>query len=101
MNARKNMFARVALALALVVAQVLAQAHGYTHATSGDPFGVPAQACSDCLVCSPLLAGGGPPSLPVHFAPSVAGALPPAADAPVVDLLRRYAHRTRAPPALS
>ena len=91
----------IALALALVVAQFLAQAHGYSHLRSGDPRGTPAQACAECLACSPLLAGSDAPVHAIAFLHPTVDAMPVVAGAPVVERFRHHPFQSRAPPALT
>ena len=91
----------IALALALVVAQFLAQAHGYSHLRNGEPRGTPAQPCAECLACSPLLAGADAPVHAIAFLHPAVEAFPIVADASAVERFRYRPFQSRAPPALS
>jgi hypothetical protein len=97
----RHKLAHVLLALTLVVAQFLAQAHGYTHLRNSDQRGLPAQPCSECLACSPLLAGSDAPVQAIAFIHPAVEAFPIVADAPVVESFRYRPFQSRAPPALS
>src|SRR5262245_18229186 len=91
------------LALSLLLAQTLAQAHVYSHLRSGAPttdFGSAAgQLCSQCLAGAPLLsAATSPVALQAAFSPVITSC--DEATIPVrVEISRHYAFRSRAPPA--
>ena len=97
----RHKLAHIALALTLVVAQFLAQAHGYSHLRSGDPRGTPAQPCAECLACSPLLAGSDAPVHAITLLHPAVDAILAVADAPLVERFRYRPFQSRAPPALS
>jgi hypothetical protein len=91
-----------ALALALLIAQLGAVVHAYTHVRAiprhGDSAGTPSQLCADCLAFAPLLA-------PAQAAAAAALVVLPAAhrivQQPVTSLVdRAIAHffESRAPP---
>ena len=99
----RTFIVHVLLALSLLVAQSLAQAHVYSHLRSGAPatdFGTAAgQLCSQCLSGAPLLSAV---SSPVAPQVSVSPVVVPCEDAAVpvrVEISRYYAYRSRAPPA--
>jgi hypothetical protein len=103
-RAHRKLAVHLLLALSLLVAQVAAQAHVYSHLQAGsarsDTTGVPAQLCNDCLSGASLLAGASGPDAPlVLFAAAITT---PVAAPPVffVELSRHYAFRSRAPPEL-
>jgi hypothetical protein len=95
------------LALSLVIAQLGAQAHAYSHlgdargagGAGGDPQRTHALLCSDCLSFAPLLATAGGNATPLLHLPSrtpdliaAAALLPPRA-------CTLTAYRSRAPPS--
>lgn len=103
-RARRRISAFGALALALLIAQVGALAHGYTHLRGRtDPVGVGTtvgQICAECLSFTPLLAAVGAPEAATVFHPRrVAEALRIGI---AFSLERRpsCAFRARAPPSL-
>jgi hypothetical protein len=101
---RPPLGAQLLLALALLVAQGMAQAHLYSHFATGteksDFSGAAGQLCSECLSTAPLLgAAGTPPSPCIAFA-AHAVALVVAAIAPSFESSHYYAFRSRAPPEL-
>jgi hypothetical protein len=92
------------LALFLLIGQIAAQAHVYSHldakAPRSDFTGSAGQLCSECLSSAPLLSAAGAPASP--FVALVATVATPIA-APVltrVHVARHYAFRSRAPPEL-
>jgi hypothetical protein len=91
------------LALSLLVAQGLAQAHVYSHLRSDAPArdlgGTAGQLCSECLSSAPLLGAAGSPTAPqVSVSPAVASCEDRVVLAHV-EVSRHYAFRSRAPPA--
>jgi hypothetical protein len=90
------------LALSLLVAQSLAQAHVYSHLRSGAPVtdlgGTAGQLCSECLSGATLLGTAGSPEFPqVSSIPAIASC----EDRVLlvhVEIARHYAFRSRAPP---
>jgi hypothetical protein len=91
------------LALVLLIGQVAAQAHVYSHLKSTIPrsdFGAAGQLCSECLSSAPLLSAAGSPASP--FVAFIAAETTPvdAVIAARVDAARHYAFRSRAPPHL-
>ena len=92
------------LALLLLVGQIAAQAHVYSHldakAPRSDFTGSASQLCSECLSSAPLLSAAGAPASP--FVALVATRVIPVA-MPLYardEVARHYAFRSRAPPAL-
>jgi hypothetical protein len=90
------------LALALLLAQSLAQAHIYSHLRAGAPtsdLGSGAgQLCSQCLAGAPLLSAvSSPAASQVAYSPGVTPCHDAAAPA-FVEISRHYAFRSRAPP---
>jgi hypothetical protein len=91
------------LALSLLVAQSLAQAHVYSHLRNGTPTtdlgGAAGQLCSECLSGATLLGTAGSPDVPrVSLSPAVVTC----EDRVLlvhVEISRHYAFRARAPPA--
>jgi hypothetical protein len=92
------------LALTLLVAQVGALAHGYSHLRwKGDLVGAgnaPSQICTECLSSTPLLAAGGVPESFVIFHPPCASEAPHETATSVVERHVIHAFRSRAPPRL-
>jgi len=92
------------LALLLLIGQIAAQAHVYSHldakAPRSDFTGAASQLCSECLSSAPLLSAAGAPASP--FVARVATVATQIA-APLVahfEIARHYAFRSRAPPEL-
>ena len=91
------------LALSLLVAQSLAQAHVYSHLRYGAPVtdmgGTAGQLCSECLSGATLLGTAGSPEFPqVSLSPAITSC----EDRVLlvhVEISRHYAFRSRAPPA--
>jgi hypothetical protein len=91
-------------ALILVIAQLGAQAHAYSHLTiardaNGEPQRIHALACSECVAFAPLLASAGGSAVPLLHLPARASSVI-AFDAqlqPRASTLTGY--RSRAPPA--
>lgn len=91
-------------ALILVIAQLGAQAHAYSHLTAsrdanGEPQRIHALACSECVAFAPLLATAGGSAVPLLHLPAhtstviaIDGQLQPLA-------ATCTAYRSRAPPA--
>jgi hypothetical protein len=98
---------RIALiaALALIVAQVGAMAHAYTHVPkvsqiSGQlPAPADHQVCGECLNFAPLLAAAGAPTLPVYVQPPAHGPVTSAQPASRLSCKPLLAFRSRAPPS--
>ena len=93
-----------ALALALLIAQVGALLHGYTHSRSSpDPVGVgttAGQICDECLAFTPLLAAVGTPEARLDFHPPCAHESPLSGATSLFERRPGYAFRSRAPPRL-
>ena len=93
-------------ALILVIAQLGAQAHAYSHLTiardaNGEPQRIHALACSECVAFAPLLAVAGGSAVPLLHLPARASTLI-AFDAQLQARASTHsAHRSRAPPARS
>jgi hypothetical protein len=92
------------LALFLLIGQIAAQAHVYSHldarAPRSDFTGAASQLCSECLSSAPLLSAAGAPASP--FVALVATRVIPVA-VPLYarnDIAHHYAFRSRAPPEL-
>jgi hypothetical protein len=100
----KPRFAVIA-ALALVIAQLGAMAHAYTHApqtraVSAQQPGPGAQDfCGDCLNFAPLLAAAGAPAVLPFALPQGCCAAPQSQLDSLPDLKLLLAFRSRAPPA--
>src|SRR5260221_12777905 len=67
-------------ALILVIAQLGAQAHAYSHLTvsrdaNGEPQRIHALACSECVAFSPLLAAAGGSAVALLHLPALASAV--------------------------
>jgi hypothetical protein len=111
LNRRVRLRFAVIAALALVIAQLGAMAHAYTHvpqtravATQQSASGQQStpgvhDVCDDCLNFAPLLAGAGTPALLPFALPQGCCAAPPAPRDSLVDLTFLLAFRSRAPPA--
>lgn len=101
---RRPLVAKLLLALALLVAQSVAQAHLYSHFASGteksDFSGTAGQLCSECLASAPLLGAAGTPASPCIAFVADAVAVVVAAVAPSFAPSHYYAFRSRAPPEL-
>jgi hypothetical protein len=96
--------AQLLLALALLVAQSVAQAHVYSHFATGteqsDFSGTAGQLCGECLASTPLLGAAGTPASPcISFAADAIASVV-AAIAPAFQSSPCYAFRSRAPPEL-
>lgn len=97
---------RVALltALALLIAQLGAQAHAYSHlcATShtAEQQDFHTGQCFDCLSFAPLLASAGAPSHAVIVAPQGVAPAPDAAVPTLTTATPALAFRSRAPPSI-
>jgi hypothetical protein len=105
LNRRVRLRFAVIAALALVVAQLGAMAHAYTHvpqahavSTQQSTPGVH-DVCDDCLNFAPLLAGAGTPALLPFALPQGCCIAPPAPRDSLLDLKFLLAFRSRAPPA--
>jgi hypothetical protein len=96
--------AQLLLALALLVAQSVAQAHLYSHFAAGtlksDFSGAAGQLCGECLATAPLLGAAGSPTSPCIAFAADAVAIVVAAVAPRFEPSHYYAFRSRAPPEL-
>lgn len=98
----RTVIAHALLALTLLVAQSLAQAHVYSHLRSGVPArdlgSAAVQLCSQCLSGAPLLSAvSSPVTAQVSFGP-VSTSCEDAAVPVRVEISRHYAFRSRAPP---
>ncbi len=103
-HTRRTPVLHLLLALSLLLAQVGAQAHGYSHLKAGqirsDSSGSAGQLCNECLAASPLLSAAGSPSAPeIFFSAAITTPLAPVALA-ALQTYRYYAFRSRAPPDL-
>jgi hypothetical protein len=91
-------------ALILVIAQLGAQAHAYSHLTitrdaNGEPQRIHALACSECVAFAPLLAAAGGSTAPLLHLPARASTVI-AFDAQLqAHACTLSAYRSRAPPA--
>jgi hypothetical protein len=91
-------------ALALLVAQMGALAHAYTHVpqispvSAHQPLPGTHDFCADCLNFAPLLAAAGAPTVLPLMLPQGCHAAPPAPPCSLVDLQLLLAFRSRAPP---
>ena len=91
-------------ALILVIAQLGAQAHAYSHLTvsrdtNGEPQRIHALACSECVAFAPLLATAGGSAVPLLHLPARASTVI-AFDAQLQFRASTLtAYRSRAPPA--
>jgi hypothetical protein len=97
---------RIALltAIALLIAQLGAQAHAYSHLHAGPAHGAQQQdfhtgQCFDCLSFAPLLAGAGTPSQVLPVAPQGVVAAPDATVPTLITVAPTHAFRSRAPPS--
>jgi len=101
---RRPLAAQLLLALALLVAQGVAQAHLYSHFASGtqksDFSGTAGQLCNECLAVAPLLSAAGTPASPCIAFAADAAAIVVAVVAPSFESSPHYAFRSRAPPEL-
>jgi len=96
----------VIAALALVIAQLGAMAHAYTHVPQTRAAAAQLQQtpgvhdfCSDCLNFAPLLAAAGAPAALPFGLPQGCSIAPQAQLDPPLDLKLLLAFRSRAPPA--
>ena len=95
----------VIAALALVIAQLGAMAHAYTHvpqagaASTQQPAPGIHDLCNDCLNFAPLLAGAGTPAALPFALPQGCCVAPPTPRDSLLDLKFLLAFRSRAPPA--
>jgi hypothetical protein len=94
----------VIAALALVIAQLGAMAHAYTHVPQAHAIatqspGVVHDFCSDCLNFAPLLAGAAAPAALPFALPQAGSMAPPTPRDSLLDLKFLLAFRSRAPPA--
>jgi hypothetical protein len=99
----RRISAFAALALTLLLAQVGALAHGYSHLrfkTDLTGAGTTGQICTECLSFTPLLSAVGGSSPIVVFHPQCADEAPQAAVIPWTDRRPTFAFRSRAPPNL-
>jgi hypothetical protein len=94
----------VMAAVALLIAQLGAMSHAYSHdAAAGDPATHQTGAsshdpCSECLAYAPLLASAGTPNVLPSVEPQGRGLSTLAAADSLVDLSLTLAFRSRAPP---
>ena len=94
----------VIAALALVIAQLGAMAHAYTHVPGAHAVSTQQQApsvhdsCNDCLNFAPLLAGAGAPAMLPFALPQRGSMAPPTPRDSLLDLKFLLAFRSRAPP---
>jgi hypothetical protein len=101
---RRPLVAQLLLALALLVAQGVAQAHLYSHFATvtekSDFNGTAGQLCSECLASAPLLSAAGTPASPCITFVADAVTVVAALIAPSFESSHHYAFRSRAPPEL-
>jgi hypothetical protein len=101
---RRPLVAQLFLALALLVAQGVAQAHLYSHFATGtaksDFSSTAGQLCGECLASAPLLGAAGTPAPPCIAFAADAVAIVVATVAPCFEPTPCYAFRSRAPPEL-
>jgi hypothetical protein len=94
----------VMAALALLIAQLGAMSHAYSHDAAIDAPTTHQSAanshdsCNDCLAYAPLLAAAGTPSALPFIEPPGRGLSPRATPQSLVDLSLTLAFRSRAPP---
>jgi hypothetical protein len=89
--------------VALLIAQLGAMSHAYSHdAAIGSPTHQTGanshEPCDDCLAYAPLLAGGGAPAALPFIEPQGRGLATSATAQSLVDLSLTVAFRSRAPP---
>ncbi|MEP7244365.1 MAG: hypothetical protein ABI885_11880 [Gammaproteobacteria bacterium] len=102
-RARRTPAVMLVLAMLLLFAQGVAQAHAYTHLKAGtntsDFSGTATQLCAECLGSATVLGTAGPPRGPqISFSAPVT--MPVEAVAILsAEVPRHYAFRSRAPPA--
>jgi hypothetical protein len=101
---RRPLVAQLLLALALLLAQGMAQAHLYSHFATGteksDFNATAGQLCGQCLAAAPLLGAAGTPASPCIAFAADAVAVVLATIAPSFQSSHYYAFRSRAPPEL-
>ncbi|HEY2684875.1 MAG TPA: hypothetical protein VGI93_15255 [Steroidobacteraceae bacterium] len=106
-NYRQRIDLRIALiaALALLLAQLGAMTHAYSHVPKlSQAAYAPAppashELCADCLNFAPLLAAAGAPSVVPFYSPPGSDLAPIASRDSLLELKLRLAFRSRAPPA--
>jgi hypothetical protein len=103
-RSRRRIFSFAALALTLLLAQIGAVAHGYSHLRlkqdltgTGTTSG---QVCTECLSFTPLLSAAGTPNSIVVFHPPCVHEAPYTAVVSPSEGRTTYAFRSRAPPSL-
>jgi hypothetical protein len=90
--------------VALLIAQLGAMSHAYSHDAAVGPASVHQTAanshdpCNDCLAYAPLLSAGGTPSALPFNVPRGRSAAPRSMAASLIDLSLTLAFRSRAPP---
>ena len=100
LKTRTQSLVHVALALALVIAQFIAQAHGYSHLRAGgEQRGSATQQCGECLANSALVSGADVPVHALAFFGAPDAAPPVIAQKPLVERFRPRPFQPRAPPA--
>ena len=97
---RLGLIARV-LSLALLIGQLGAEAHAYSHLTD-DPHGLPdtAQSCRVCLSFAPLLSAVGGSQYEFVLDPCAAETFVPLDEILIPNSPSHRAFQSRAPPAL-
>lgn len=106
-NIRQRIDLRIALiaALALLLAQLGAMTHAYSHVPSLTQASYAPQQpashelCAECLNFAPLLSAAGAPAVIPFIAPPSSAPAPVAPRASLNDQKPRLAFRSRAPPA--
>jgi len=99
----RRISAFAALALTLLLAQIGALAHGYSHLrvkTDLTGTGTTGQICTECLSFTPLLSAVGGSTPVVVFHPQCVNEAPQAAIIPWTNRRPACAFRSRAPPHL-
>ena len=91
-------------ALILVIAQLGAQAHAYSHLSAtrdanGELQRIHTLACSECVAFAPLLAAAGGSAAPLLHLPAPAATVTAFAAQPPPRAAALTAYRSRAPPA--
>jgi hypothetical protein len=98
---------RIALiaAIALLIAQIGAMSHAYSHVAASAPTGTHQSGlgnhefCNDCLGFAPLLSAGAAPAALPYITPQGPVAAAPVGGISFVDRFLVLAFRSRAPPA--
>lgn len=101
---RRTLGLHLLLALSLLIAQSLAQAHVYSHyknvTEQSDFTGTAGQLCSQCLSSAPLLGAAGSPDSPRLICVDAVVVIVATAPAPRFSSAYHFGFRSRAPPEL-